>query len=121
MPFQRSRYPANWDEISLAIRRDRAKWQCERCGARQGELTERSKRLGLPWKVVLTVAHIGAPHPDGRPGNKHDKSDCRETNLLALCQRCHLKEDLPDHIAHAHETRRRKREAAGQLKLFEVS
>lgn len=118
MTMQRDHYPADWDAISLSIRRDRAHWQCERCGARQGALTERSVRLGLPWKVVLTVAHLGAPRPDGSPGDKHDKLDCRPENLQALCQRCHLKEDLADHVAQAHETRRRKQEQTGQLVLF---
>lgn len=109
MPWIRSKYPKDWAAISLACRA-RAGWKCERCGAKQGELTERSKRLGLPWKVVLTAAHTGP--------NKHNKADC--SHLEALCQRCHLKEDMADHVRHAHETRRRKREAAGQLPLFEV-
>lgn len=107
MPMQKSRYLKNWPEISLQLRQA-ANWTCQRCGAKQGELTERSKRLGLPWTVVLAVAHTGP--------TKHDKSDL--SSLEVLCQRCHLKEDLADHIAHAHATRRRKREAAGQLKLF---
>ena len=80
-------------------------------------------RKGKPYKVVLTVAHLGAAHPDGCPGDKHDKMDVRPENLSALCQGCHLMYDLPDHIAHAHETRLRKRreaaELAGQLYLLE--
>lgn len=59
--------------------------------------------------IVLTVAHLGVPYPDGRPGNKHDKSDCRSENLAALCQRCHLNFDRPDHLARARATRERKR------------
>lgn len=73
-------------------------------------------------KVVLTVAHLGTPHPDGRPGDKHDKMDIREENLAALCQRCHLLYDIDEHVAHAKETRLRKKQAriqaAGQLSLF---
>ena len=63
MPFQRSLYPKNWKEISLA-RREAAGWKCEWCGAAQGE--EKTSARGKPYKVVLTVAHT---HLDGgRPG-----------------------------------------------------
>lgn len=79
-------------------------------------------------EVVLTVAHLGAPHSDGTPGNKHDKMDCREENLAALCQRCHLLEDMGEHIANRKKTLRQKRIEAqrqydlaiGQKSLFEV-
>ena len=100
-----SRYPANWKEISLAIRRDRAKWICEWCGVLNGDLISAIRGS----RVVLTVAHLGVPHPDGRPGDKHDKSDCRPENLAALCQRCHLNFDRGDHLARAAATRERKR------------
>lgn len=33
MPMDRSRYPENWEAISLAIR-ERASWKCEWCGVR---------------------------------------------------------------------------------------
>lgn len=62
-------------------------------------------------RVVLSVAHLGTPHPDGRPGDKHDKHDVRPENLAALCQSCHLVYDRADHIAHARENRRARREA----------
>ena len=100
-----SRYPDNWKEISLQIRRDRAKWCCEWCGALNGE---RISPIRMSC-VVLTVAHLGVPRADGRLGNKHDKSDCRPENLAALCQRCHLNFDRPDHLARAAATRERKR------------
>lgn len=31
MPMDKSRYPVNWDEISLRIR-EKAQWKCEQCG-----------------------------------------------------------------------------------------
>lgn len=102
-------YPDNWKELSLAIREGRAKWICEWCGALNGD------RLGMTSRVVLTVAHLGVPYPDGRPGDKHDKSDCRPENLAALCQRCHLNFDRADHLVRAaatRERRRRERDAA---------
>ena len=70
----------------------------------------------ITW-VVLTIAHLGAPHAGGTPGDKHDKHDVRDENLAALCQRCHLLYDMDDHVRHAAETRRRRRTEAGQLTI----
>ena len=112
MPFQADRYPPNWAEISQRIRA-RAGGKCEWCGA---ENYQPHPVTGS--KVILTVAHLGTPHPDGRPGNKHDKLDVREENLAALCQRCHLKYDLDDHIQNAATTRHKKKLISGQLELI---
>lgn len=86
-------YPANWKQISHRIRFERAGNRCEWCGA--------YNNLAHPVtgsKVVLTVAHLGADREDGTPGDKHDKADCRDANLAALCQRCHLNFDRADHL-----------------------
>ena len=115
MPMQRERYPPTWEEISLA-RRTQVGWRCEWCGVAQG--TQRIGGKGKPYKVVLTVAHLGTPHPDGRPGDKHDKRDVRPENLAALCQVCHLRYDIDEHIQRAKHTRRQRCLAAGQLELF---
>jgi hypothetical protein len=104
MPMDRSRYPPNWNKVSRTIRQV-AGWKCEWCGIANG-VPLPSGRAG---KVVLTVAHLGAPYADGRPGDKHDKHDVRRENLAALCQACHLRYDLADHIAHARATRQRKK------------
>jgi 5-methylcytosine-specific restriction endonuclease McrA len=112
MPMDRSRYPADWERISRAIRTERARGCCEWCGAVNGQPHPRTGS-----KVVLTVAHLGTPHADGRPGDKHDKTDVRPENLAALCQACHLNYDRDEHQQHAAETRRRKRLAAGQAPL----
>lgn len=98
----RTRYPANWKQISLGIRA-RAQGQCEWCHVPAGVPTKSG------GAVVLSVAHLGVPYPDGRPGDKHDKSDCRAENLAALCQRCHLNFDRADHVSAARATRERKR------------
>lgn len=128
-----SLYPKDWKEISRAIRVDRAGDRCEWCGVAnkaEGARDLAGKfhgRQALGWvgpddwdllfgkgeqpkyiTIVLTVAHLGKPHPDGKLGNKHDKADCRPENLAALCQRCHLNFDRPDHIARAAATRERK-------------
>jgi hypothetical protein len=112
MPMDRSRYPASWELISRIIRTERAGNRCEWCGAVNGEPHPRTGS-----RVVLTCAHLGTPHADGTPGDKHDKMDVRPENLAALCQSCHLNYDRDEHIAHAAETRRRKRIQAGQVPL----
>lgn len=111
MPVDWSRYPANWKQISLRIR-EREGWRCKWCGAEHGQPNPRTGS-----KVVLTVAHLGTPHADGRPGDKHDKMDVRDENLAALCQACHLRFDIKEHMHNAAETRRKQRIAAGQTEL----
>lgn len=141
MPMRRDAYPPDWPAISLAVR-ERAGWKCQTCGAPNREYIQRLRADPAQWvlfddllnsvptsqyddsayyppvRVMLTVHHRGVPYPDGRPGDPHDKMDCRPENLFALCQRCHLFEDLPIHIANAHRTRRLKKLAAGQLELW---
>jgi len=112
MPMDRSRYPGEWDAISRRIRTGRAGNACEWCGAANGR-----PHPVTGSTVILTVAHLGTPHADGTPGDKHDKHDVRGENLAALCQRCHLNYDRADHVANAAATRRRKREQAGQLAM----
>jgi 5-methylcytosine-specific restriction endonuclease McrA len=48
--------------------------------------------------VVLTIAHVN-----------HDTRDCRDENLRAWCQRCHLAYDAPLHARNAARTRRSSR------------
>jgi hypothetical protein len=132
----RHRYPPDWPDISQAVRED-AGQRCEQCGVPNGAYICRytdgswseipanavgvTRELGIRvTRVVLTVAHIGAPREDGSPGDKHDKSDCRRQNLRAWCQRCHLRFDMDDHVRNAAETRRRRKIEAGQLPLIEV-
>lgn len=125
MPVDMSRYPPDWKAISLRIR-DRAGWVCEECGAPNGAVIVRDPENKARWRfandgdlvegfernhstVVLTVHHVGAPKDDGSPGDRHDKMDCRDVNLKALCQRCHFMADLDLHIIHARESRLRKK------------
>lgn len=77
MPMNRSKYPPDWDAISLRIK-EQAGWTCEKCGnrcRRPGEQFDTHRR-------TLTVAHIN-----------HVEMDCRDENLVALCPRCHLRYD----------------------------
>lgn len=133
MPMDASRYPADWKAISLRIR-EREGWCCKWCGLANDAVGYRDPDgrfwteqdiathfdggspwgKGKPWRrvrIILTVAHLGTPHADGRPGDKHDKMDVREENLAALCQSCHLNYDRDEHMANAARTRRAKKQA----------
>ena len=78
MPCDYRKYPNNWKTIREKILK-RANNRCELCNA---------ENYTPHWKtgsrVILTVAHI-----DQNTLNNKDY------NLLALCQRCHLRIDLP--------------------------
>jgi len=123
MPFDLKRYPDNWIEISYEIRFVRAGGRCEctgECGTHEGKCDavhgQPHPRSGS--NVLLTTAHLGIEKPDGTPGDKHDKMDCRPENLKAMCQRCHLIFDQPEHKFNAANTRRAKKIAAGQMELL---
>lgn len=110
MPIRASeaaRYPADWKAISQRIRA-RAEGQCEcegecglhrthpgprRCTERHGEQAKWAN-----GQVILTVAHLN-----------HKPEDCRDENLKAMCQRCHLRYDSPHHMKNAALTRRAKK------------
>lgn len=81
MPCDYKKYPVNWKEIREEILR-RAEHKCELCGAENYKPHWKTKS-----KVVLTIHHIN-----------YDIADNRRYNLLALCQRCHNKLDMPNRI-----------------------
>lgn len=113
MPMDYSRYPRCWRAISKFIRFYRAGGRCEWCGA------EHNKPHPITGgHVTLTVHHIGVAKPDGTPGDRHDKADCRLENLAALCNRCHWIADWDIHYAKAKEARRRRKLESGQLELI---
>jgi hypothetical protein len=140
MPVDMSRYPENWREISRAVR-VRAGNRCEWCGVVNGargardrygrwhdedDIDQLNSSLGEELfggdypritRIILTVHHIGIDKPDGTPGDKHDKLDCRDENLVALCQKCHLAADMDSHVRNAALTRLRRRVEAGQVPL----
>ena len=76
---------------------------------RLSEIPEEFAAQKRAIRVVLTVHHIGAAYPDGSPGDPHDKMDCRDENLVALCQRCHLLADREFHKANRRRTMARKK------------
>lgn len=97
-PENKKRYPKNWKEISLRIRFERAGGRCEfdyddfgnRCQARHGE-----PHPITGSKVVLTVAHLD-----------HTPENCSDDNLLAGCQRCHLRYDAKHHAQTRRQSKR---------------
>ena len=109
MPFQKHKYPADWPTISMAIRA-RSDGQCEcagECGLHHAHRCEERNGQKAKWAkgtIVLTVAHLD--NPDGM--------DCRDENLKAMCQRCHLRYDVALHVAHRRANAKAKR-SSGDL------
>ena len=124
-------YPIDWPQLSRQIRFGRARGRCETCSRRHG-----TKVLCLPdgrwfdrdencWcdghgnrcipprgaaldqlrvtRVILAAAHLD-----------HDPSNSAPSNLKSLCQRCHMLNDRPYHMAQRWLTYR-MRWAIGDL------
>jgi len=132
MPINYKEYHPKWRLISWLIRVRRAKNRCEWCDIQNGLVVKRQKDgtyrtpCGTEWdmihsrikysqsniteslkyhgftRIILTVAHID-----------HDKTNNRFNNLAALCQRCHLKHDIKQHV----DNRRYGRNWKGQHQL----
>lgn len=107
MPVDYSKYPKDWKQISLRIR-ERSEGQCEcegECGLhrttggprRCRELNTAPARFAK-GKVILTVAHLD-----------HDTNNNADSNLKAMCQRCHLRYDAAFHAQNAAKTREAKK------------
>lgn len=101
MPVDWSRYPKNWPRVVRGIRR-RSRGFCEWCGAQNKHPHPITGSI-----VVLTTAHLGEPF--SVKADKHDKHDIRAENLAHLCQRCHLRHDIREHVENARRTREAKR------------
>ncbi len=106
-PENRDRYPADWPEISARIKFDRAGGRCEcegECGrgTHAGRCTNRQHQpaYGTGSRVILTTAHLN-----------NIPEDCRDENLRAMCQGCHLHYDREHHAQTAAATRRAALEA----------
>lgn len=108
-PENRDRYPKDWAEISRRIRFERAEGRCECEGeCLRGTHLDRCPNVngqpayGTGSRVVLTVAHLN-----------HTPEDCRDENLRAMCQGCHLHYDLEHHA----QTRQRTGTAALEAQM----
>lgn len=97
-------YPAHWKSLSRRIRYERAKGQCEcsgECGLHRTHPGPRRcvemDQQPAQWAkgtVMLTVAHLC-----------QDSTCGDEEHLKAMCQRCHLRYDVKQHVANAARTR----------------
>lgn len=110
-PENKKLYPQNWKRIREKILQ-RAKNKCEFCGVENYaigyrdengkfiELVELEKQNAALFdgkkliKIVLTIAHLD-----------HNPQNNKESNLKALCQKCHLNYDLEHH----KETRKKNK------------
>jgi hypothetical protein len=126
-PEHRWLYPIDWAELSQLIRFRRAKGRCEHCqrphGCKVTHLGEgtwwdedatawrdgQGKRVrALQLRANLSHTQLvfaGMDPPSPRVTRvvlasahlNHDPSDNRPRNLAALCQRCHMIYDAPEH------------------------
>jgi hypothetical protein len=128
-------YPDNWKEISLQVREEAGQC-CEWCGAPNGAAGYRKPNpqpderefvvvlvvgdnegtKGMKWprlkyygltRIVLTVAHLD------RDSQNNDRK-----NLAALCQRCHLRHDIYQHVYNRKYGRYHAKEHQGKLELI---
>lgn len=107
-------YPIDWDQVSNAIRFERARSRCERCRrphlrhvAHLGDgrwwdasvqiwRSDRGRRIAMRDRFTLvqvrtTYVVLACAHLDHDPGNN------AAANLAALCQRCHMIHDAHEH------------------------
>ena len=109
-------YPIDWPELSALVRFKRASGRCEGCGRPHGQFVwqlpdgrwwdqerggwrDGGGRLLREEPVSLEALEaartsrvvLSATHRD------HDPTNNRFGNLAALCQRCHLIQDRPEH------------------------
>lgn len=119
MPIDYKDYNKNWKKISKGIIEDRAENQCELCFVynrdkgyrlKNGQFIEvgekctkatHNGRFVKIIKIVLTVHHIDFDNKNDNP-----------LNLLALCQRCHLRLDIAKKIKN-----RKAKKVKGQLEF----
>ena len=94
-PENSARYPKNWKAISASIR-ERSGGQCEcvaECGLHPDHRCIEVNGTDAQFakgKIILTVAHLD-----------HTPENCADSNLKAMCQRCHNRYDQP----HRQQTR----------------
>lgn len=141
MPIDKSKYPANWKQIALAVK-ETAGWACQQCG-------RPCRKPGVIWgdfcNYLLEADHGALSHwyletydevvyeESGEHTHiekpqrftltvahlNHNESDCSPDNLKALCSGCHLRYDAGHHAKNAAATRKRKQaQQSGQLELL---
>lgn len=116
-PQHRWLYPIDWQQITDSIRFERAGGRCEQCrrphgqsvvhlgdgrwwdeaGAvwrdGRGRALKRGKAPALTGTALkTTMVYLSTAHLDNNPGHNDRR------NLRALCQRCHIIHDRPEHL-----------------------
>lgn len=107
-------YPIDWPLISQRIRFDRAKGRCEQCGRPNGQKIDQladgrwydneavrwrdDEGQDAQWPDTIEYSRsrqrsirLSTAHLD------HNPSNSEPSNLMALCQRCHLRHDRAEH------------------------
>ena len=94
MRRHKSKYPPRWKGIATKIK-EKAGWKCQKCG----------------YKPSGTAGDtLGVHHING------DTRDNKDSNLIALCQPCHLKEERKLQARWDREDI----EKAGQLNMLTI-
>lgn len=113
--YIRRGYPENWAEISDRIRFGRAAGRCEcrgECGRAHGKKLRSKTRCkaiqGKADHITGQAIEIQTAHLD------HDKTNNDDSNLRALCARCHALYDAPEKRRRQYERLRAGR-AIGEL------
>ena len=132
-PTLKDHYAGDWRLLSDAIRFARARGRCEACDRPHRRLIYAlaDGRWFDPQRQVWRDGR-GELASEPRPGDAaslrrvrvviatahldHDPANRDQANLRALCQRCHLRHDLADHLRQRRMTCRR-RHAIGDLFL----
>lgn len=115
--MRRHLYPKNWEAISAEVRA-RANGQCEcrgelapnGCGLHRGRRCCEIEGTPAKWSrgtVRLTVHH-----------KNFNKRDSRRSNLAAMCNRCHLRADMP---LRAERRKLAEDQASGQQRFWKLS
>ncbi len=131
-PENKERYPANWPEISKAIR-ERAGDKCEQCGVANGAEIMRftsEDYHGLPVFCLRDTGDVFSAMDGSRVGfepplaledqiggkwvkviltvahRDHQPENCDPDNLRCWCQRCHNAYDAPMRRAGTKARRR---------------
>jgi hypothetical protein len=136
-PENKARYPKDWHEISMRIRK-RADFKCEECGIENYAIGGRVDGKWLPaqptgtdglsvtWPKPGEYAWCGNGETEGRARLKvvrivltvahlnHTPEDCRDENLKAWCQQCHNRYDMAERRKGIQDRARALR-AAGDL------
>jgi hypothetical protein len=108
-------YPFDWRELSRVIRFGRAKSRCETCARPHGKMVhhlgdgrwwDEETKAWRDGRGRVTLANISVDDPGVRITHvvlatchlDHDPTNNRPRNLKAMCQRCHMLHDKPEHL-----------------------